>query len=201
MINYSPWGVYQTILPGAHIPLAGLKPPILTAAPPWYFPLAFLEGHCPSLSLAVTSLYLDPTTWDPSAPSNKVASFSSTLSQSHWRYSIVFFFLSSSSTTLFLGFGLHFSPSFLSRTLCTTGLHYLLQLKEGLLLLLMLSLHLTALLLKHFSIVLGNVRVGRRRHGNTEIRAKNFSFHLCIVDLSTIMGFLAKLNRTSKAQS
>ena len=72
----------------------------------------------------------------------------------------------------------------------------------------MLSLHLTVLLLEYFSVILGNVRVGRGRYGNTETRAKNFSFYLCIVDLGTIIEFLAKpkrtsskLNMTSKAQS
>ena len=44
----------------------GLAPPIFTAAPLWYFsgyfPLAFLKGHCPFLSLAATSLLLDPVT-------------------------------------------------------------------------------------------------------------------------------------------
>jgi len=55
---------------------------------------------------------------------------------------------------LFLGFGLCFSPGFLSCTLCTTGFRCLLQSKEGLLLLLMPSLHLTTLLLKHLGVVL-----------------------------------------------
>ena len=44
----------------------GLAPSIFTAAPPQYlsscFPLAFLEGHCPFLSLVAISLYLDPIT-------------------------------------------------------------------------------------------------------------------------------------------
>jgi len=74
------------------------------------------------------------------------------------------------------------------------GFHYLLQSKEGLLLLLMPSLHLTVLLLKHFSIVLGNIGMDGERYGNTKTRAKNFSLHLCIVDLGTIMGFSAKPN-------
>jgi len=56
------------------------------------------------------------------------------------------------------------------------GFHCLLQLKERLLLLLMLSLHLMVLLLKHFSVVLGKVKVGRERHDNTETRAKKLSF-------------------------
>jgi len=76
-----------------------------------------------------------------------------------------------------------------------------LQLKEGLLLLIMPSLHLMALLLEHFSIVLGNVGVGGGRHDDTETRAKNFLFCLCIVDLGTITGFSGKPNRTLKAQS
>ena len=65
----------------------GLALSIFTAAPTWYFPccfpLAFLEGHCPFSSLAATSLYLDPMTWDPSALFNRMASSSNTLSQSH----------------------------------------------------------------------------------------------------------------------
>jgi len=56
------------------------------------------------------------------------------------------------------------------------GLHYLLQLKEGLLLLLMPSLHLMALLLEQFSVVLRNVGGGGGRHNDTETRAKNFLF-------------------------
>jgi len=42
---------------------------------------------------------------------------------------------------------------------------------------------------------------GRGRHNNTETRAKNFLFCLCIVDLGTIIGFSDKPNRTLKAQS
>ena len=84
----------------------GLALSIFTAAPLWYFPycfpLAFLEGHYSSLSLAVISLHLDPMTWDSLAPSNRVASSFSILSQSHWKYSIVLLFLSSSSITLCL---------------------------------------------------------------------------------------------------
>jgi len=83
-----------------------LEPPIFTAAPlqyfPGCFPLAFLEGCCPSLFPVVTSFHLDPAIWDPSAPSNRAASSSSTSFQSRWRYSIILFFLSSSSTTLYL---------------------------------------------------------------------------------------------------
>ena len=79
---------------------------IFIAAPPLYFlgyfPLAFLEGHCPILSLVATLLHLDPVIWDFSAPSNRAASFSSTSSQSYWRYSNIFFFFSSSSAALYL---------------------------------------------------------------------------------------------------
>ena len=96
--------MYQAILPSAHTPLAGVSTPIFTAAPPRYlpgcFPLAFLEGRYTSSSSAATSLCLDPMTWDPSAPSNRAASSSSTSSRSHWRYSIILLFLSSSSATL-----------------------------------------------------------------------------------------------------
>ena len=47
--------------------------------------------------------------------------------------------------------------------------------------------------------MLRNVREGRERHDDTETRAKNILFHLCIVNLGTIMGFSDKPNRTSKA--
>ena len=57
-------------------------------------------------------------------------------------------------------------------------------------------LHLIALLLEHFSIILRNVREGRGRYNNIEIRAKNFFFHLSIINLGTITGFSDKLNRT-----
>jgi len=53
------------------------------------------------------------------------------------------------------------------------------------------------LLLKYFSVILRNVRKGGGRHNDIETRAKNFFFHLCVVDLGTIMGFSDKLNRTS----
>ena len=84
----------------------GLAPPIFIAAPPQYFPgcfpLAFLEGHCPFSSPVVISLCLDPVIWNSSAPSNRAASSSNTSSQSCWRYSIILFFLFSSSATLCL---------------------------------------------------------------------------------------------------
>ena len=73
----------------------GLTPSIFTVVSPWYFPscfpLAFLEGCCTSLSPVATSLRLDPITWDPSAPSNRAVSSSSTLSWSYWIYSNFFF--------------------------------------------------------------------------------------------------------------
>jgi len=62
-------------------------------------------------------------------------------------------------------------------------------------------LHLPALLLEHFGVILGKVGVGGGGHNNAETRAKNSLFHLCIVDLGTITGFSDKPNRTSKAQS
>jgi len=65
--------------------------------------------------------------------------------------------------------------------LYTTGFCCLLQLKEGLLLLLMLLLHLTVLLLEHFSVVLGNIRMGRGSHDNTETRAKKTLFSVYIL--------------------
>jgi len=56
-----------------------------------------------------------------------------------------------------------------------------LQMKEGLLLLLVLSLHFMALLFEHFSVVLRNVREGRRRHDNTEEKTKtSFSVYVLL---------------------
>ena len=79
--------------------LQKLASPILTVVPLWYFlccfSLAFLEGHCISSSPVAISLHLDPVTQNLLAPSNKAASFASTLSWSHWRYSNIFFFFSS----------------------------------------------------------------------------------------------------------
>ena len=94
----------------------GLASPIFTVAPPQYFSsclsLAFLESCCPSSSPVVISLHLDPTIWDFSASSNRVASSSSTLSWSHWRYSNVLFFFSFFSTTFcFLASSLAFSSA------------------------------------------------------------------------------------------
>jgi len=71
---------------------------------PSCFPLAFLEGHCLSSSLKVTSLCLDPITWNLSVLSNKAASSTSTLSRSCWRYSNYFFFFFSSASLYFLAF-------------------------------------------------------------------------------------------------
>ena len=93
---------------------------MFTVVPPWYFsgcfPLAFLEGRCPFLFLVVTSLHLNPATLDSLAPSNRMASSSSTLSWSYWKYSIVLLFLSFSSTTLCLSasFQAFFSASLLA---------------------------------------------------------------------------------------
>ena len=47
--------------------------------------------------------------------------------------------------------------------LCMMGFYCLLQSKKGLLLLLMLPLHLTVLFLKHFSVILENVRALKPR--------------------------------------
>jgi len=57
-------------------------------------------------------------------------------------------------------------------------------------------LYFLPLLFKHFGIILGNVKGGGGRHDNTKAKAKTFLFHLCIVNLDTIMGFLDKFNRT-----
>jgi len=76
------------------------------------------------------------------------------------------------------------------------GLHCFLQ-TEKKQLFLVPSLYSMALLFKYFSIVLRNVRESRGRHDNADEKMKIFLFHLCIVDLGTIMGFLDKFNKTS----
>ena len=190
----------------------GLEPPILTAAPPRYFPgcfpLAFLEGHCSSSSPAVISLHLDPATWDPSAPSNRAASSSSTLSWSRWRYSTVLFFLSSSSATFclsasflalasasLLAFWAACSAQWASAASCSRRRDFC-----------YISCHCFSRTSTLFYKI--SERVGEDIMNDTETRAKNFFFCLCIVDLGTITGFSDKpnrtsnkLNRTSKAQS
>ena len=61
-------------------------------------------------------------------------------------------------------------------------------------------LHFLVLLFKYFGIGLGNI--GRQRERYDSIgKGKIFSSCLYIIDLSTIMGSLDKLNRTLKAQS
>ena len=64
----------------------------------------------------------------------------------------------------------------------------------------MSPLHFLPLLFKHFSVILGNVRGGRKRYDNIETKVKTFLFRLYIVDLGTIMEFLDKFNKTLKAQ-
>ena len=65
----------------------------------------------------------------------------------------------------------------------------------------MSPLYFLPLFFEHFSVVLGDVRGDGERHGDIEEKVKTFLFCLYIVDLGTIMGFLNKFNRTSKAQS
>ena len=87
--NYSPLVVHQAILPSTHTFLIGVSTLYLDCGAPQYFscylPLAFLKGCCPFSSLAVIFLHLDPVIWDPSAPSKRTVSSSSTSSQSCWR--------------------------------------------------------------------------------------------------------------------
>ena len=44
----------------------------------------------------------------------------------------------------------------------------------------------------------GKCQRGQGRHDDTEAKMKTFLFHLCIVDLDTIIGFSDKFNKTSK---
>ena len=191
----------------AHTHLSqGLEPSILTVASPQYLSLAFLEGCCLSLSLAVTSLHLDPTTWDPSAPSNRVASSSSTLSRSRWRYSIVLFFffffsttfcLSASSLALAFAFLLAFwatrsawraSAASCSqrRDCCSSSCCYCIPR--------CCSSSISASFWERLEWVGEDMIIQKQKW-------KNSLFHLYIVDLGTIMEFSGKTNRTSKVQS
>jgi len=61
-------------------------------------------------------------------------------------------------------------------------------------------LHFLLLFFEHFGVILEDVRENGRRHGDIEKKAKKFLFHLYIVNLGTITGFLNKFNRTSKTQ-
>ena len=45
--------------------------------------------------------------------------------------------------------------------------------------------------------MLENIGGGRGRYNDVEEKAKSFLFHLCIVNLYTIMEFSDKFNRTS----
>ena len=129
LVTHLEWYTRQSYSAYTHL-LQELISSILTVAPLQYFsgcfPLAFLESYCPFLSLEVTSLCLDFTTWNLSVPSNKAASSTSTSFQSCWRYSNYFFFFFS-STSFFLCLGLCLSPCFLSHMLHTMNLCCLLQ--------------------------------------------------------------------------
>jgi len=147
------------------------------------------------------SLYLGPTIWNSSAPSNNAA------------FSLPFpltpCFEVVGGTPMFSSFSSSpLQPSFSQLSLLLLSLPLSLPSKlhvqpnvTSVLLLLVFLLYLLLLLFKHIGIILRNVGGGRGRHNNTETRAKNFLFHLYIIDLGTITGFLDKLNRTSKAQS
>ena len=167
------------------------------------FLLVFLEGWWSTLFLSGVSLYLGPTIWDPSASSKRVTSFSSTLSQNYWRYFNVLFFFSSSTTfflsasfltlasTSFLAFWIVYSAwrdftassNWIRNHCFSSCLCYI-------------SCHCFSSTLASFWKMLewmGDDMVIQRK------RQKKFCLY--IVDLDTIMGFLDKFNKTSKAQS
>ena len=98
--------MYQTILPSTHTPLTGVSIPYLHCSTsmvlPWLLHSSLLGGPLPLLVSGSDFLMLRSHNLGPFHPSNRVASSSNTLSQSCWRYSTVFLFLFSSSTTLCL---------------------------------------------------------------------------------------------------
>ena len=98
--------VHQIILPGTHISLTGVSTLHLHCGTsmvlPWLLPSSLLGGPLPLLISSSNFFALRSYDLNPSAPSNRVASSSSTSSQSRWRYSTILLFLSSSSATLCL---------------------------------------------------------------------------------------------------
>ena len=195
--------VYPVILSGIHTPLTGVNTLYFDCVIPMVLPFSFFGGPMPLLVSGGDLLTLRSLR---ALQEGSVLCYHLIL-ESLNVLQLLLLLHNPLLFGLFLGFGLHLSLDLLSCMFYTMGLHCLLQTKEGLLLLLMPSLHFMALLLKYFSIVLRNIGEGGRRHDDTETRAKNFFFRLCIVNLGTITGFsdkpnrtLNKLNRTSKAQ-
>ena len=189
---------------------------MFTVVPPWYFsscfPLAFLEGHCSSLFLVATSLHLNPTTLDSLAPSNKVAFSSSTLSQSRWRYSIVLLFLSSSSTTLCLSASsqaFSFASLLAFWAACSAWHDFATSSSWARSYCSSLCLcYIFCCYFSRISVSFWEISEGMEKYMTVQEQEKKLLFHLYIVDLGTIMGFLDKpnrtlnkLNRTLKTQS
>ena len=173
--------MYQAILSSTHTPLTGVSTPHLYWCTPMVLlllpPFSFLGGPMPLLISGGNLLML--ISYD--LGSLRALQESSVLHyhlvlESLYVLQLLLLLCNSLLFGLFLGFGLCLSPGFLSHTLCIMGLHCLLQTKKGLLLLLMPLLYFIALLLKHFSIILRNVREGKRRHNDIETRAKTSFF-------------------------
>jgi len=162
--------VYQAILPGTHISLTGVSIPHLDCVISVVLLFSFLGELMPLLISRDDLLTLR---------SYNLGSFS-TLQEG----GILYYHLISKSLDVFqllllllhnpLPFVLCLSLGLLSCMLYMMGLYCLLQMKEGLLLLLIPSLYFMVLLFKHFSIMLRNVGEGRERHNNVEEKTKTF---------------------------
>ena len=177
--------MHQTILPGTHTPLTGVSTPCLYCGTPIVLSLLLSSRLLGGLLLFLVSgsnvLALGSQVMGFFSPLQQGSLFfQHFIPESLDVFQLLLLLRNPPFFGLFLGFGLCFSPGFLSHTLCITGLHCLLQSKDGLLLLLMPSLHLMVLLLKYFSIVLRNIGGGGERHNDTETRAKNF-LSVCVL--------------------
>ena len=177
MICYSSWMMYQAILSGIHTPLIGVSTHYLDCNNPAVLPFSFLGRLMPLLISGGDLLILRSCDLGPLG----ILCYYPILESLDILQLLFLLLRNPPLFSFFPGFGLCLSPSLLSCILYMTGLHCLLQTKERLLLLLVLLLYFTVLLLKHFSIMLRNVGRGRRRHNNTETRAKKlpFSFIYC----------------------
>ena len=177
--------MHQAILPGTYTPLTEVRTPHLHCSTstvlPQLLPPSLLREPLHFLVSGSDLLAFGPCDLESFSPLQQSSLFlqhliSELLEVLHCPPLSLLLLCNPLPLGLFFGFGLYFSPGFLSCMLCMTGCCCLLQLKEGLLLLLMPLLHLIALLLEHFSIVLGKVKVGEGRHDNTETRVKKLSF-------------------------
>ena len=149
------------------------------------------------------SFHLALTTWEVSAASKRAMFSTKTLFWNFFKYSsyFFFFFLPKSLLLILLSYlDLSNLSHFLSSSLNIVGLYCLFQIDLKSLLFFVSSLYFLALLFKYFGVSLINISWQRRKHNDIE-KSQKFSSYLYIVDLSTIIDFSNKFNRTLKTQS